>query len=81
MNLWAGLRQVYFGTTESFPERELFPTRNRQSQRSPDDQFPHALSPGAPIATENSDPGLESDDDREIAALRSEIAELEQRAR
>jgi hypothetical protein len=72
MNLWEGLRRVYFGITEPSPSLD----RSQNIQASSSVRFAHDHLPGAPIIIEQ-----EPADDREIEALRREIAELEERAR
>jgi hypothetical protein len=76
MNLWEGLRRVYFGISASSPAREMSLDRSQNVQASSSVRFAHDQLPGAPIVIEQ-----EPADDREIAELRREIAELEERAR
>ncbi len=76
MNLWEGLRRVYFGITESSPARGNSPNRRPSIQGSPRVLLAHETQQEGPAVIE-----IEPVDAREIAALRREIAQLEERAR
>ena len=76
MNLWEGLRRVYFGVIEFSPTRGPLSNRCPDFQASTSVLFAHDSPRGAPVVIPH-----EPVEDREIAALRREIAELEERAR